>query len=467
MTTHQIMIVEDEDIQRRQLVRVLSGDERAIFEARSGEEALTLLATQRFDLVISDLKMPGISGLDLVKKIKVAFPHTSLLLITAHATVDSAIQAMKIGVEDYLAKPFGSEELKLVVERIFEKRNLLAQNVLLREQLESQFSFGNIISKNHRMRKIFSTVVSIAPTDSTVLIQGETGTGKELIAKAIHFNSPRKEKRFVPVDCGALPDTLLEAELFGHEKGAFTGAVSRRVGKLEYANGGTLFLDEVGNMSSAMQVKILRALEERLFQRIGSNDPVAVDIRLIAATNIDLLTLVRQGRFREDLYYRLKVIPLEIPPLRERLEDIPLLARHFLKIYRDRMGKNVNEITHAAVKKLMTYAWPGNVRELENIIERTVATITGNCIDEIDLPELGEARNQDPLANQSLIDIPLSQRTAELERKYLFELLNRIGGNTPLAAEMAGLGLRTLQRKLKELGIKPEDFKSQSSQFDK
>jgi DNA-binding NtrC family response regulator len=466
MTTHQILIVEDEDIQRRQLVRVLSGVERAISEARSGEEALTLLATQRFDLVISDLKMPGISGLDLVKRIKVAFPHTSLLLITAHATVDSAIQAMKIGVEDYLAKPFGSEELKLVVERILEKRDLLAQNILLREQLESQFSFGNIISKNHRMRKIFSAVVSVAPTDSTVLIQGETGTGKELIAKAIHFNSPRKEKRFVPVDCGALPDTLLEAELFGHEKGAFTGAVSRRVGKLEYANGGTLFLDEVGNMSSAMQVKILRALEERRFQRIGSNDPIAVDIRLIAATNIDLLTFVRQGRFREDLYYRLKVIPLEIPPLRERLEDIPLLARHFLKIYRDRMGKNVNEITHAAIKKLMTYAWPGNVRELENIIERTVATITGNCIDEIDFSELGDAKKQDPSTNQSLIDIPLSQRTAELERKYFFELLNRVGGNTPFAAEIAGLGLRTLQRKLKELGIKPEDFKSQSSQFD-
>ncbi len=459
MIEQQILVVEDEDIQRRQLVRVLSGESRGITEARSGEEALKLLATQRFDLVISDLKMPGISGLELVKRIKNTFPHTSLLLITAHATVDSAIEAMKIGVEDYLAKPFGSEELRLVVDRIFEKRDLLAQNILLREQLESQFSFANIISKNHKMQKVFSTVVSIAPTDSTILIQGETGTGKELIARAVHFNSPRKDKRFVPVDCGALPDTLLEAELFGHEKGAFTSAISRRIGKLEYANGGTLFLDEVGNMSSAMQVKILRALEEKRFHRIGSNEPISVDIRLIAATNVDLLTLVRSGKFRDDLYYRLKVIPLDIPPLRERLEDVPLLARHFLKVYRDRMGRNVSEITHTAIKKLMKHSWPGNVRELENVIERAVATAAGNSIDEIALPDFGEIGGHELSKDQSLIDMPLAQRTAELEKKYLVELLDRFGGNTQFVAEKSGLGLRTLQRKLRGFGIRPEDFK--------
>ncbi|MBI4832948.1 MAG: sigma-54-dependent Fis family transcriptional regulator, partial [Candidatus Lindowbacteria bacterium] len=435
MIEQQILVVEDEDIQRRQLVRVLSGESRGITEARSGEEALKLLATQRFDVVISDLKMPGISGLELVKRIKNTFPHTSLLLITAHATVDSAIEAMKIGVEDYLAKPFGSEELRLVVDRIFEKRDLLAQNILLREQLESQFSFANIISKNHKMQKVFSTVVSIAPTDSTILIQGETGTGKELIARAVHFNSPRKDKRFVPVDCGALPDTLLEAELFGHEKGSFTSAISRRIGKLEYANGGTLFLDEVGNMSSAMQVKILRALEEKRFHRIGSNEPISVDIRLIAATNVDLLTLVRSGKFRDDLYYRLKVIPLDIPPLRERLEDVPLLARHFLKVYRDRMGRNVSEITHTAIKKLMKHSWPGNVRELENVIERAVATAAGNSIDEIALPDFGEIGGHELSKDQSLIDMPLAQRTAELEKKYLVELLDRFGGNTQFVAE--------------------------------
>jgi len=385
--------------------------EHEISSAGSGEEALRLLASQRFDLVISDLKMPGISGLELIERIKSAFPHTSLLLITAHATVDSAIEAMKLGAEDYMTKPFGSEELNLVVKKIFEKRDLLAENILLREQIESQFSFENIISKNHQMQQVFSTVSSVAPTDSTVLIQGETGTGKELIAKAIHFNSPRKSKQFVAVDCGALPDTLLESELFGHEKGAFTGASTRRIGKLEYADGSTLLLDEVGNMSPAMQMKLLRVLEDRRFQRVGSNESITIDIRLIAATNIDLDKIVGEGKFRNDLYYRLKVIPLRIPPLRERMEDVPLLALHFLKIYRDRMKRDINEITHDAIKNLMKYDWPGNVRELENVIERAVATAGGNRIDEDAITEItegdGEARH---FGNQSLIDLPLAEK---------------------------------------------------------
>lgn len=460
MHKQRILIVEDEDIQRKQLARALAGPDRVIAEARSGEEALKSLAGERFDLVISDIRMPGISGLELVRRIKSAYPHTSLLLITAHGTVDSAIEAMKIGVEDYLTKPFGSDELEIIIERIFEKRELLAENIQLREQLESQFGFENIISKNHKMQKIFRTIGSVAPTDSTVVIQGETGTGKELIAKAIHFNSHRKDKGFVAVDCGALPDTLLDSELFGHEKGAFTSATARRIGKLEYAHRGTLFLDEVSNMSAATQMKVLRALEERQLQRLGSNEPIKVDIRLIAATNTDLRTLVREGKFREDLYYRLSVIPLNIPPLRERLEDIPLLARYFLKMYGERMGRSVDEITHDAVKKLMKYDWPGNVRELENVIERAVATASGNCIDENDLPEPGEAAGSETASeSHSLIDVPLQDRTAALEKTYLTELLGRYGGKTDLAAEKAGLTLRTLQRKLKNYGIKPESFK--------
>lgn len=463
MTNQRILIVEDEDIQRKQLARALAEPDRAIAEARSGEEALKSLAGDRFDLVISDIRMPGISGLELVRRIKSAYPHTSVLLITAHGTVDSAIEAMKIGVEDYLTKPFGSDELEIIIERIFEKRELLAENILLREQLESQFGFENIISKNHKMQRIFRTIGSVAPTDSTIVIQGETGTGKELIAKAVHFNSHRKDRRFVAVDCGALPDTLLDSELFGHEKGAFTSATARRIGKLEYADGGTLFLDEVSNMSAATQMKVLRALEERQFQRLGSNESIKVDIRLIAATNTDLRTLVREGRFREDLYYRLSVIPLNIPPLRERLEDIPLLARHFLKMYGERMGRNVDEITHDAVKKLMKYDWPGNVRELENVIERAVAIVSGNCIDENDLPEPAETSGETPSETSAeshpLIDVPLPKRTAELEKSYLMELLGRYGGKTDLAAEKAGLTLRTLQRKLKNHGIKPESFK--------
>jgi two-component system response regulator AtoC len=460
MIKQQILIVEDEDIQRTQLVRALRKENRSIVEARSGEEALEYLENNRYDLVISDLVMPGISGLDLVNKIKDSYPHTSLLVITGHATVDSAISAMKMGVEDYLTKPFGSEELNIILDKIFEKRDLLAENILLRKQIESQFSFANIISKNHKMQKVFKTVTSIAPTDSTVLIQGETGTGKELIAKAIHFHSLRKDKRFVAVDCGGLPDNLLETELFGHEKGSFTSATTRRVGKFEYADGGTLLLDEVGNMSPVTQMKILRALEEKEFQRIGSNEPIKVDIRIIAATNADLQSLVREGKFREDLYYRLSVIPLQLPPLRDRLEDIPLLTRHFLKVHGNRSGRNVNEITHDAIKKLMKYNWPGNVRQLENIIERAVATVAGNCIDAGDLPEVIEVSNATTASHQSLTDVPLSDRLSDLERDYLVELLKRCGGKTDIAMEKAGLTLRTLQRKLKSYGIRSDEFKS-------
>ena len=460
MAEQEILIVEDDEIQRRQLARALERPEYRVSSACTGEEALRMLANRKFDLVISDLKMPGISGLELIERIKNAFPHTSLLLITAHGSIDSAIEAMKIGAEDFLTKPFGHDQLNIIVSRVFEKRDILAENILLREQLESQFSFANIISKNHKMRKIFNIVASVAPTDSTVLIQGETGTGKELIAKAIHFHSPRKDKRFVAVDCGALPENLLESELFGHEKGAFTGASSRRIGKLQYADGSTLFMDEVGNMSPAMQMKLLRALEEKRFQLVGGNEPTETDIRLIAATNIDLQALVRNGQFREDLYYRLNVIPLKIPPLRERTEDIPLLARHFLRLYRERMGKNVNEITHAAIKRLMKHSWPGNVRELENAIERAVALATGNSIGEESLIDIldTEPIGSRPRAD-GLVDLPLSDRIAELEKEYLAELLRQCGGKTELAAEKAGQSLRTLQRKLRIHEIKPEDFK--------
>jgi DNA-binding NtrC family response regulator len=459
MHKHEILIVEDEDIQRRQLARALQGPDHEIIEAGSGEEALKLLSGRRFDLVISDLRMPGISGLDLIQRIKATSPHTSLLLITAHASVDSAIEAMRLGAEDYLMKPFGTEELAIIVEKIFEKRELLAENILLREQLESQFSFANIISKNHQMQRIFTTIVSVAPTDSTILIQGETGTGKELLAKAIHFNSPRKDKQFVAVDCGSLPDTLLETELFGHEKGAFTSATGRRIGKLQYADGGTLFLDEVGNMSAAMQVKLLRALEEKHFQRVGSNESIRVDIRLIAATNTDLHTLVRDGSFRQDLFYRLNVIPLNIPPLRDRLEDVPLLAQYFLKVYRDRMNRKVDEISHSAIKRMMQHIWPGNVRELENVIERAVATVSGNRIDAGDLPDFGEDAVAGKPAGKFLTATPLADRLAEVERAYLTEILQSCAGKTDIAAQKAGLGLRTLQRRLKILGINPEDFR--------
>jgi len=417
------------------------------------------LAVQKFDLVISDLKMPGISGLELIERIKSAFPHTSLLLITAHATVNSAIEAMKIGAEDYMTKPFGGEELNLVVERIFEKRDLLAENILLREQLESQFSFGNIISKNHKMQKIFSTIASVAPTDSTVLIEGETGAGKELIAKAIHFNSPRKKKQFVTVDCGALPDTLLESELFGHEKGSFTGASARRIGKLQYADKSTLFMDEVGNMSPAMQMKLLRALEEKHFQRLGSNKSIETDIRLIAATNVDLEKPVSEGKFRKDLYYRLKVIPLKIPPLRERPEDIPLLARHFFELHRDRLGRNLTGLTHGAIKNLMRHDWPGNVRELKNVIERAVITASGTHIDETAILEMTGGGVHTSSRSQSLIDMPLADKMQRVEKQYLTELLRRYNGKTELAAEKAEQSLRTLQRRLKNLGIRPQDFK--------
>ena len=460
MAEQEILIVEDDKVQRRQLTRALEKPGYRVSTAGTGEEALLALAAQKFDLVISDLKMPGISGLELIERIKNAFPHTSLLLITAHGSIDSAIEAMKIGAEDFLTKPFGFDQLNIAVTRVFEKREILAENIILREQLESQFSFANIISKNHKMRKIFSTITAVAPTDSAVLIQGETGTGKELIAKAIHFNSHRKEKRFVAIDCGALPENLLESELFGHEKGAFTGASNRRIGKLQYADGSTLFMDEIANMSPAMQMKLLRALEEKRFQRVGGNESTATDIRLITATNVDLAELVRREEFRKDLYYRLNVIPLKLPPLRERTEDIPLLARHFLQLHRERMGKNVSKITHAAIKRLMKHSWPGNVRELENAIERAVAIATSDSIGEESLFDILETEPAGAVHRTDLlVDLPLSDRIAQLEREYLSQILARCAGNTELAAEKAGQSLRTLQRKLKIYEIKPEDFK--------
>jgi DNA-binding NtrC family response regulator len=460
MTKQYILVVEDDDIQRRQLVRALNCPEYEIIDAGSGETALKILAGQQFDLVISDLRMPGISGIELTERIKGAFPQTSVLLITAHASVDSAVEAMKIGAEDYLKKPFGNDELDIVVKKIFEKRELLAENVLLREQIESQFSFERIISKNHQMRKIFKVISSVAVTNSTILIQGETGTGKELIAQAIHHNSPRKTKQFVAVNCGAVPDTLLEAELFGHEKGAFTGAVVRRIGKFEYADGGTLFLDEIGNMSSAMQVKLLRALEEKRFQRLGSNAPIEADIRLIAATNVNLQALVESGEFRNDLFYRINVIPIHIPPLRDRIEDIPLLANHFLKVYADRLGRETRGLSPGATRKLMKHHWPGNVRELENVIERTVATTTEERIKEGDLPpDFAHSAHTGHIDPASFIDTPLTERVAEVERDYLTALLRRFRGKTALAAEKAGLSLRTLQRKMKDHGISSDNFR--------
>jgi two-component system response regulator HydG len=441
MMIKNILIVEDDDVQRRQLAAILVEADRDVAQARSGEEALELLAEERFDLVISDLKMPGISGLELVEKIKSASPHTSLLLISAHATVDSAIEAMKLGVEDYLTKPFQTEELEIVVNRILEKRDLLAENVLLREQLESQFSFANMISQNSTMRKIFATVASVAPTDSTILIQGETGTGKELIATAIHFNSFRKDKRFVAVDCGGLPDSLLETELFGHEKGAFTSATARRIGKLEYTDGGTLFMDEVGNMSPAMQTKILRALEEKRFQRIGSNEPITVDIRLIAATNIELHTLVREGKFRDDLYYRLSVFPLNIPPLRERREDIPLLSRHFLEISREQTGRNVSEITEAAMIRLMRHDWPGNVRELQNAIQFALIQCTGTAIGPSHLPPSVISAPDTPAPAPAK-----RRRKRKLDASHVERALDEADGNKIKAARLLGVSRATLYR---------------------
>ena len=444
-----ILVVDDEKNTRDGLVRALRGD-YAVAEAENGQRALEWLETHTADVVLSDLRMPGLDGMQLLARLLGRDPKPVLILLTAYGNIETAVEAMKRGAYDFLAKPVNLDRLDLLLKRALAERQLGAENQRLKAQLDAKYGFENIIGTSPAMQEVFETIRQAAPTRATVLIQGESGTGKELVARALHQCSPRREGPFVPVHCAALAPTLLESELFGHEKGAFTGAVERRRGRFELADGGTLFLDEIGEIDAALQVKILRVLEERKFERVGGSETISVDVRLVAATNRDLRQLVTEGKFREDLFYRLYVVNLTLPPLRDRDGDIVLLAQHYLKSIAAENGKPVPAIAPEAMDLLAAYRWPGNVRELRNVIERMVVLGTGGKLTVRDLPAAvrGAGGGETALASRA------GRVLRDAERQLIEEALRRHKDNRTKAAQDLGISRRTLHRKLNEFGLR-------------
>jgi two-component system response regulator PilR (NtrC family) len=451
----RVLVVDDERSMRELLSIMLRRDGHEVLLAQDGAAAIALLQRQRVDVLITDIRMPEVSGVDVLREAKRIDPEVISIVMTAFASTESAVEALRLGAADYVNKsPSAANELRLRVRKELERRHLQRENVLLKRALQSTHQFSNIIGRSEAMLAVFQLIETIAPTGSTVLVTGESGTGKELVARAIHFNSPRRERPFVAVNCGALQETLLDSELFGHMKGAFTGADSNKKGLLEVAEKGTVFLDEIGEMSPLVQVKLLRVLQERRFRRLGGTEEVEADIRIIAATNRDLSKMVAEGTFREDLFYRINVIPIRLPALRERPEDVPLLADHFVARFAEQMGKAIAGISGAAVSALKAYPWPGNIRELENAMERAVALERTPSILSDSLPEAvrqapgaaGQAAQA--VASQDAFPeggIDLEQHVQHIEREYIAEALRRAGGVKVKAAEMLGMSFRSFR----------------------
>ncbi len=449
MKTHwKILVVDDEEVMRESLAAWLREDGYVVDSAASGMETVEKARTTDYAIYFIDLKMPGgMDGIETMMQVRRLHPEASIIIITAYATVDTAIAAMKEGAQEYIVKPCNPEEISLLVNRIIKVKNLQRENTILRKKLARQYSFDDVISKNPRMQEIFQLAHDIASLRSTVLIQGESGTGKEMVARAIHRAGDRAAEPFVAVSCAALAETLLESELFGHEKGSFTGAAQQKHGKFEMAHGGTLFLDEIGDISPKLQVDLLRVLQERCFYRVGGSEEVRVDVRVIAATHVNLQEAVAAGRFRDDLYYRLNVIEIRIPPLRERREDIPLLASHFLERLSHELGKDIGDISEGALKVLMDHNWPGNVRELENAIERAMVTCRASILTEDDFTFL--AQNGTPRA----WSIPAGATLQEMEKQLIIATLERAGGNIKESAAALGIDRSTLYEKIKRYDI--------------
>lgn len=460
MSKGRILVVDDEASARNALTEILSDEGYSVSAASDGFKALALAGEQAPEIVLTDVKMPGMDGLHLLEELRHRFPETAVVLMTAFGAVESAVRAMRHGAADYLVKPLNSDELLVVIERSLEQVRLRQEAARLRQQVSERYRFENIVGSSPQMQQLFKSVAQIAPSKATVLISGESGTGKELIAAAIHQHSGRAEQPFVKLHCAALAESLLESELFGHERGAFTGAERRRIGRFEQADGGTLFLDEIGEISPATQVKLLRVLQEHEFERVGGNQSVKVDVRVVAATNRDLKAMVAQGKFREDLYYRLNVIDLHLPPLRERSSDIGALAFHFLRKYASENGKALSEIDDAALSMLCRHLWPGNVRELENVIERAVVLASGKAIVAADLPrELQQTSPAGASSNApSAVGRPAipGASMADLERFAILETLAHVGGSNAKAAEMLGISVRTIQYRLREYAQAPK-----------
>jgi len=443
--TKHLLYVEDEAALREVVAERLAERGYDVVQVSNGEEAIERLAEFAFDIVITDLRLPGIDGSQVLEAALSRYPEIIGIVVTGFGTVKDAVEAIKRGASDFIAKPFQFEELVLVLDGALEQRRLKSENAYLRSQLEQRYRFEGIIGRSRPMRNLFQMLETVAATNSTVLITGETGTGKELVARAIHHNSPRKAQRFVALNCSAIPETLLEAELFGHVRGAFTGAVANRPGRFEQAHRGTLFLDEVGTMSVALQMKLLRAVQEREFEKVGDSRPTKVDVRVIAATNSDLAQMVRDGRFREDLYYRLNVIPMALPPLRDRREDIPLLAEHFLGRFKAQMGKPVGGISGEALRYLQCYAWPGNIRELQNVIQRY---LTVDRLDFMIVDELGHPAEKRPPEGKRL-----QETVQEFEKGAISRALEQTRWNKSKAASLLGVSRRSLFRRMQKFGL--------------
>jgi len=453
----QVLVVDDEEDLRQAIVELLTVDGFEVLGVATAEQAQDLLSQTAFDVLITDINLPGKSGIELLEDTLTRYPEIVGIVITGFGTIETAVQAIKKGAYDYLSKPFKLVELSLIVRKGLEERTLRFENQYLRNQLKNKYAFDNIIGTGRSMARIFELIDSVAGLNSTVLIQGETGTGKELIAKAIHFNSPRKEQKLVSINCGAIPENLLESELFGHVRGAFTGAVQNRVGRFEQANNGTIFLDEVGNMPAALQVKLLRVLQEREFERVGGNDSIKIDVRIVAATSSNLELMVNEGTFREDLYYRLNVIPIYMPPLRDRREDIPLLIQRFVTQFCETHKLEMKTVSPQVMKAMMGYEWPGNVRQLENIVERMVAlTGTRTAIMPSDLPP--EIQSSETFGNGTIFEIPeeginFTNIVVDMERELILQGLRKANGNKKLAAKLLDLKRTTLIEKIKRIGL--------------
>ena len=454
--TAQILLIDDELESCKALSLLLTGVGYRVETSLTGEKALSLLKNQSYELIISDLFLPGVSGIDILKQVKEISPQTCVIMITGNASAETAVEAMKEGAFDYISKPFNFERLKIQVAKALEKNHLVIENQYLRQQLHGRYRFDNIIGTSQSMQQVFTRMEKVVNTDSTILILGASGTGKELVAKAIHYNSPRKNKPFIAINCGAIPAELLESELFGHTKGSFTSAIANKPGKFEDANGGTIFLDEIGNMPSQLQMKLLRVLQEHEFERVGSSRKIRLDVRLISATNADLPERVKNGQFREDLYYRLNVIPILLPPLKERRGDIPQLTRHFLSRICKEMRRPLMAIDRNAMRAIESYDWPGNVRELENVIERTVALSDGEIISCDDLPpDIAKVQNAAPLNDSQVTNegIDMRQVIAGIERQMIQQAMDLGQGVKAKAAELLAINRTTLVEKIKRLGL--------------
>jgi DNA-binding NtrC family response regulator len=445
----RILVVEDEEKLRRVIELQLASAGFDVEKAGTAEEALKI--ADRADLVLTDLRLPRMTGLELLAAIRRQNSQTPVVVMTAFGTIETAVEAMKAGATDFLLKPFSLEHLMTVVEKALEVRALRDENVKLREELGRRYAFDNIVGRSTGMQDIFATVMRVAPTRATVLLAGESGVGKDMIARAIHFHSPRRERPLVKINCTALPENLMESELFGFEKGAFTGALNTKPGKFEQADTGTVFLDEIGDVPASVQVKLLRVLQEREFERLGSNVTRHIDVRVIAATNQDLRAALEQGTFREDLYYRLNVVPINIPPLRERKEDIPFLAQHFVEKLAPETGDRVRSLTDGAIAKLMEYHWPGNVRELENVIERSLVMCSGSSLDAADIKLEMAPRSRAPSERDHFL--PEGQTLDQYEQELIREALRRADGNKSQAARLLGLTRNALRYRLTQMGL--------------